>query len=600
MVWPVQSILIFFHGMTATKDIAKNLVIPNGETNEVRGKLTLLGVPNTDRIIATPIVYLVTDDVPQQCQWKITGKVKNITAAANKIWANADPDVKVHINIPDLGLFLFGATNISLWLEESELGISFSSKTTKELISDLEAKNKGAGELAARLILVPGSKELTSIWLGVIPLSYASLANNLGAEPDSEGVPHILLRLDEKEQGADKTFSNGLSVTGSILIQEKEERGFDLEVLGLIVGGSESLEGWNLIHSMPSYRKMVTDTIRSSYLGSATTASRWEAAISKWQEEEFPHSKKAKPVFKEIETGPPRRDVTLSGGPTDSDDEEGEGDQSMLNLLAATGGVVEELPGNVPGTRRSDHLSTRGERSLLELASVIRDGIVAGFNPMMQIMERTQGGFKRHREEEELTASGPTKVTFVNHHGEDNAHDIVDWTVRSKLQAYKGDQKAFWKKMPRVNKPILEDLRNTHVTDNHISSKTIVKMHDRGAELSSKMFLEANANVDQRPGRIRLNQAGTEGAFQRDYVEAQSVWALVEAAWNYADCIRAIRPEDWSGHVLLKTMHEVRFFKGAARGDDRKQLRMLKEFFDNVLRLNSMRGFPKGEARGKS
>ena len=82
-------------------------------------------------------------------------------------------------------------------------------------------------------------------------------------------------------------------------------------------------------------------------------------------------------------------------------------------------------------------------------------------------------------------------------------------------------------------------------------------MLERGAELTIKMFLEANVNVEQRPGKMKLDQNSTTGAFQHDFVEPQGVWQLVHALWSHTTALRNIRPSDYSGHLMLKTLHDV-------------------------------------------
>ena len=86
-----------------------------------------------------------------------------------------------------------------------------------------------------------------------------------------------------------------------------------------------------------------------------------------------------------------------------------------------------------------------------------------------------------------------------------------------------GTQTEFWKNQKQFAKPIKEDLLDSHLTSSAVNPKVIAKMHDRGAEVNAKLFLEGNANVDHRPGKIKLEDDHTAGSFQRDYVELQGV-----------------------------------------------------------------------------
>ena len=63
-----------------------------------------------------------------------------------------------------------------------------------------------------------------------------------------------------------------------------------------------------------------------------------------------------------------------------------------------------------------------------------------------------------------------------------------------------------------------QDLADNHITSTAMNTKLIEKTHDKGTLFSVKMFLESNVNVDNRPGKVRLDSDGTTRSFQNDYV----------------------------------------------------------------------------------
>ena len=135
----------------------------------------------------------------------------------------------------------------------------------------------------------------------------------------------------------------------------------------------------------------------------------------------------------------------------------------------------------------------------------------------------------------------------------------------------------------------MEYLKIAHLTRSNISPKTIARVHDRGAELTLKMFLSSNVGVESRDGKLRFDSNSLQGAFLLDYHEPQGVWEAVGAVHNYITVLRGIRTEDYSGHVMLHTLHCVRFFSGACR-NVAEQKKMVISFCDQVLRKNACYG----------
>ena len=288
-------------------------------------------------------------------------------------------------------------------------------------------------------------------------------------------------------------------------------------------------------------------------------------------------------------TGDELNDLTFA---TDGEeDDEDENDDVSFEQLVQEGEEDNRGDGDIGRTevRAPYRIPRRTDRNLLNLGNLIKDSIVTGVTAAITAGAGSSAKRTREEEEHEKEAQQPILITIPNHTVKDNAYDVIDYEVR-KLRPFMGKQADWWKKQRQVAKPIMEDLLDCHLTISAMNPRIIARMHDRGAELNHKMFLENNANVEHRPGKIKLDRQGTAGAFQQDYVEAQGVWQLVDGAWNYATALRSIRPSDYSGHLMLKTMHEVRYFAGACKMDPKVQLKMLKEFMDNIFRKNSLKG----------
>lgn len=155
----------------------------------------------------------------------------------------------------------------------------------------------------------------------------------------------------------------------------------------------------------------------------------------------------------------------------------------------------------------------------------------------------TSGG-KRKLEEEDKDADGPIMIDVPGHHLKDDAHTVMDKAARL-LRPWMGSQADLWKAHPRKVKPVLQDLKDRFLTRSSVNPRVIEKMHDRGAELTLKMFHHKNVsdklfvclvvclfdplncqpdvqvNVDHRRGKLRLDADGHSAAYQQDYLEPQ-------------------------------------------------------------------------------
>ena len=59
---------------------------------------------------------------------------------------------------------------------------------------------------------------------------------------------------------------------------------------------------------------------------------------------------------------------------------------------------------------------------------------------------------------------------------------------------------------------------------------------------------------------MRVDNETNSAAYTFDYVEPQTVWECMDAVFHYVTALWSIRTEDYSGLVLLRALHDVRYF----------------------------------------
>ena len=208
------------------------------------------------------------------------------------------------------------------------------------------------------------------------------------------------------------------------------------------------------------------------------------------------------------------------------------------------------------------------------------------------ILERRDTGRKRSRsegdmEEWEKNPETYTMVSVDNLTVRDDAMTVGCWQSRN-LRPWSGPQDEQWRHLPRVVRPVLNSIVDEHLHDGEVNPRLLVRMHDRGSELSIKQFFGKNANVTSRQAKVRLDGDST-ASWNLDFVEPQGVWEVMDCVHHYVTALWCVRQEDYTGLVLLRVLHDFRYFAGAAR-NDKHQVEMLKSFVDAVLVKNGSNG----------
>ena len=196
-----------------------------------------------------------------------------------------------------------------------------------------------------------------------------------------------------------------------------------------------------------------------------------------------------------------------------------------------------------------------------------------------------QAGSKRKNrddsEEDEEAQGMPVLINIPGHDILDDAHTVIDHKARS-VRPFNGeDHNAYWAKRPRKEVPVIEDLNMSHMTMAPINPKVIALLHDRGAEMTPKMWLSSNVAVENKGGKIHLDSDRKAGSFMLNYVEAASVFEAVDACHNYNMALRQVRPDDWTGTILLRTLHHAKMFSNE-KFSAKTQKDLIMDFFGQV------------------
>ena len=220
---------------------------------------------------------------------------------------------------------------------------------------------------------------------------------------------------------------------------------------------------------------------------------------------------------------------------------------------------------------------------MMMMMKTMMEGMTAPFMALAKVQSETTTGAKRKREEEEEEVkSTPVLIDVERHHLKDDAHVVIDWVARGLRPYNGGDYELFWSKMPRKALPIIEDLKMGHLTKAPINPNVISKCHDRGAETTAKQWLSANYSVEGKGGKIRADNDRSAGAFVLDYAVARGPYEAIDAIHNYTMVLRQVRPEDWTGELLQRTLHECRMF-AHAKFSAVQQRDLIMELFDQVM-----------------
>ena len=71
-------------------------------------------------------------------------------------------------------------------------------------------------------------------------------------------------------------------------------------------------------------------------------------------------------------------------------------------------------------------------------------------------------------------------VDIPNHHIHDDGVKVGDWVARS-LKPWTGEQEELWKNKKRVARPILQKLKDGHLSRGYVIPHLLARLHNRRA-----------------------------------------------------------------------------------------------------------------------
>lgn len=207
--------------------------------------------------------------------------------------------------------------------------------------------------------------------------------------------------------------------------------------------------------------------------------------------------------------------------------------------------------------------------------------------------KRKRQGVDDLDEEEEVVAVRLTGVDGA----EDDGVTKICWEARS-LPPYTGDLTEFWKRQPMVVRPLRESYDASHLRMDPVNSTTTLRDHDRGAKRTIKQYAKANIRVSKTRAIITSSGQDTcDVGLANNFAECTGVYSLISALWQYTTNLFMIRRDDYSGMVLLRVLHDIKFFqpllltKTLTKAQrDAGQVQMCRHFIDEALEQNSLRG----------
>lgn len=227
----------------------------------------------------------------------------------------------------------------------------------------------------------------------------------------------------------------------------------------------------------------------------------------------------------------------------------------------------------------------RSGEEMMAMMSTMKRFLDKSSNAFDAMASSVKRGKKRDRsddEEDDLEGrSAPKLILIENHLLKDDAHSILDWKARGVRPYNGGDWKYYWANRTRKDTPVIEDLSLSHLTKAPINPNVIAKVHDRGCQTTAKQWLSSNYSVEEKGGRIRATDDKTAGAFVLNYEEPKGVWEAVDAIHNYNMVLGQVRPDDWTGRLLLNTLHNCRMFSHP-KFSDKMQRDLVMDMFDQV------------------
>ena len=209
------------------------------------------------------------------------------------------------------------------------------------------------------------------------------------------------------------------------------------------------------------------------------------------------------------------------------------------------------------------------------------------------------GKKKRYDEDEDCMVLGnlmPDRKTVILSFkkGKDDGKDVLAKKLRAKLRPVNSAPSEHYAMYERVDRPVLDGWESDHFGVNAVNPKVTCALHDKGAKMTIKMFHKENKSTADHKTALRIHHDpskvdGVAGALETVWHEPQDVYSVINSVFAYCISEHRIRNHSYVPLLLLKCLHELRFFCGIAE-TDAKQVEYLTEYVNLVLDKNSQRG----------
>ena len=193
---------------------------------------------------------------------------------------------------------------------------------------------------------------------------------------------------------------------------------------------------------------------------------------------------------------------------------------------------------------------------------------------------------KRKAEEDDEPIALPNKLWFTE--DEDDAWDNINKSARM-VRPYCGNWDTRFLDLGRKADPVKQRLDWTPMGSLILAPVTIKKLHDRGSELTIRMFWPKNHDVTTRQTRISVKKDNTYLEPTLDFKDPRKTWELVEALNTYTLALHRVWPEDWTGLALQRILINYRWLSNCGKLKS-VQVNLLTGFINQVFSLNAANG----------
>lgn len=139
------------------------------------------------------------------------------------------------------------------------------------------------------------------------------------------------------------------------------------------------------------------------------------------------------------------------------------------------------------------------------------------------------------------------------------------------------DPAEYWRKIPVKREPVYRNIPLRHCNGNVVINElAIVRMHDRSATLTLRMFMDAN--FAKRPGK-------ETGAMDLDWEAPTKLRAAQSAIYSYQAVLRALWPMDTTPEAIGQLL--VKMDWGGSHRQDAARATLVEQFFNRAMMENA-------------